>query len=156
MLNPPKNQQNQTGNCNCRTRVTCPLDGKCLVKSLIYQGTLNCEENEALKFKYIGLAEGDFKSRYNNHNTSFRDRKYEKSTELSKKYWSLKSEGKKPKVAWEILRVVNSYKIGQKHCNLCLTEKLLIIKCRDTNLLNSRSEISAKCRHKRKFLLNQV
>ena len=31
-----------------------------------------------------------------------------------------------------------SYKNGQKCCQLCLTEKLFIIKCSDKNLLNSR------------------
>ena len=51
--------------------------------------------------------------------------------------------------------IVGKYKNGQRTCNLCLTEKLFIIKCRDKHLLNSRSEIISKCRHKRKFLRDQ-
>ena len=39
---------------------------------------------------YVGLTKGKFKTRYANHNTSFRHEKYRKSTELSKHIWSLK------------------------------------------------------------------
>ena len=97
---------------------------------------------EPLKFKYIGLAEGAFKTRFHKHNTLFRDVKYSTSTELSN-------------VSWRILKTVGKYQNGQRTCNLCLTEKLFIIKCRDKHLLNSRSEISSKCRHKRQFLLSK-
>ena len=59
---------------------------------------------EPLKFKYIGLAEGAFKTRFHNHNTSFRDVKYSTSTELSNKYWEIKNDGKNPNVSWRILK----------------------------------------------------
>ena len=154
ILNPPQIQNEKT--CNCRKKENCPLDGKCLVESVVYEGTITCTENDTLKFKYIGLAEGAFKTRFHNHNTSFRDVKYSTSTELSKKYWEIKNDGKSPNVSWQILKTVGKYKNGQRTCNLCLTEKLFIIKCRDKHLLNSRSEISSKCRHKRKFLLSKV
>ena len=88
--------------------------------------------------------------------TSFRLQKHSNKTELSKKIWELKLLGKTPKVTWEIIKTVDKLRCGQESCNLCLTEKLLIIKCRDKNLLNSRSELIAKCRHKRKFLLSRV
>ena len=87
---------------------------------------------------------------------SFRDPKYSMKTKLSRKYWELKNSGLTPKVSWEIIQTVKKYENGQKNCNLCLTEKLLILKCKDTNLLNSRSEICAKCRHKGKFLLKRL
>ena len=125
ILNPPQIQNEKT--CNCRKKENFPLDGKCLV------------ENDALKFKYIGLAEGAFKTRFHNHNTSFRDENYSTSTELSKKYWEIKNDGKSPKVSWRILKTVGKYKNGQRTCNLCLTEKLFIIKCRDKHLLKKIS-----------------
>ena len=153
ILNIDKAQENLK-ECSCRNKDSCPLDNNCLTKSLIYQANLSCDNDE--NFKYIGLVEGDFKKRYNNHNMSFRNERYANSTELSKKFWDLKNEGMDPKVSWKILKIVKSYKNGQKCCQLCLTEKLFIIKCRDKNLLNSRSEISSKCRHKRKFLLSKV
>ena len=109
-----------------------------------------------MKILNTGLVEGDFKKRYNNHNMSFRNERCANSTELSKKFWDLKNEGMDPKVSWKIFKIVKSYKNRQNCCQLCLTKKLFIIKCKDKNLLNSRSEISSKCRHKRKFLLSKV
>ena len=104
ILNPPQIQNEKT--CNCRKKENCPLDGKCLVESVVYEGTITCTENDTLKFKYIGLAEGAFKTRFHNHNTSFRDVKYSTSTELSKKYWEIKNDGKSPNVSWQILKTV--------------------------------------------------
>ena len=45
---------------------------------------------------------------------------------------------------FQFLKMVGKYKNGQRTCNLCLTEKLFIIKCMDNHLLNLRSEISSK------------
>ena len=111
--------------------------------------TMNNDQFQILQFILLHKT-------FYNHNTSFRDVKYSTSTELSKKYWEIKNDGKSPNVSWQILKTVGKYKNGQRTCNLCLTEKLFIIKCRDKHLLNSRSEISSKCRHKRKFLLSKV
>ena len=83
---------------------------------------LSCDNDE--NFKYIGLVEGDFKKRYNNH-MSFRNERYENSTVLSKKFWDLKNEGMASKVSWKILKILKSYKNGQKCCQLCLTEKTI-------------------------------
>ena len=44
-----------------------------------------------------------------------------------------------------------AYRNGAKRCNLCLTEKLLIISDNPSKLLNKRSEIISKCRHDNKF-----
>ena len=47
------------------------------------------------------------------------------------------------------------YVNGQRTCDLCTTEKLEILlqSSTDPHLLNSRSEIMNKCRHKNKFSL---
>ena len=87
---------------------------------------------------------------------SIRHEKYETSTELSKKYWEMKRRGGDPIIKWEIMRKVHKYKGGQNNCDLCLTEKLFIIKDKGKHLLNSRSEIVSECRHVRKFLLAQT
>ena len=43
---------------------------------------------------------------------------------------------------------------GGRQCDLCLTEKLFILKnFNNPNYLNKRSELALKCRHKAKFLL---
>ena len=40
-----------------------------------------------------------------------------------------------------------------KLCNLCLSEKLCIIKAHSSNLLNKRDEMISKCRHENKFYI---
>ena len=46
---------------------------------------------------------------------------------------------------------------GSKRCNLCLEEKFCILKdINKDNLLNKRSEIFGKCRHKNRFRVNKV
>ena len=55
--------------CNCRQKEECPLNGKCLTTAIVYQATVQYDGKTA---KYIGLTEGDFKTRYKNHVKSFK------------------------------------------------------------------------------------
>jgi hypothetical protein len=55
--------------CSCRTKAECPLDGACREYNLVYQVT-NAETQEAKI--YIGMKEKEFKTRFNNHKTSFK------------------------------------------------------------------------------------
>ena len=66
--------------CNCRKQV-CPLGGQSLTNNVIYQATVNSTRG---KETYIGLTGNTFKSRFNNHTASFRNRNKSNSTELSK------------------------------------------------------------------------
>ena len=51
-----------------------------------------------------------------------------------------------------ILSRANSIKAGGKICNLCLEEKLQILRCCNSNSnLNKRSELFTKCVHARRF-----
>ena len=45
---------------------------------------------------------------------------------------------------------------GSRRCDLCLTEKLKIMREDPELLLNKRSELVSKCRHKNKFILAKV
>ena len=59
-----------------------------------------------------------------------------------------------PRIKWKIAGRASSYKKGGRQCDLCLTEKLFILKnFNNPNYLNKRSELALKCRHKAKFLL---
>ena len=49
-----------------------------------------------------------------------------------------------------------SYTGGSKRCNLCLEEKLSILKEKDNCLLNKRSEIVSACQHKNKFQVKNL
>ena len=40
--------------CNCRDKVTCPLQGNCLIDSIIYRGNITTSNKED-ENNYIGL-----------------------------------------------------------------------------------------------------
>ena len=76
-----KNKGNIQLSCNCRDKLKCPLNGKCRTENIVYKCTSLTESN--LKKVYLGLAEGEFKTnRFYNHQQSFRNQKYSKSTTL--------------------------------------------------------------------------
>ena len=135
--------------CNCNNRTLCPLDGKCLTPAVIYKGEIRTDDEDS--YKYIGLTEPPCKGRFSDHNTSFNNRRYEFKTDLSKKVWELKDEGKVPHITWSIVRKSSPYEPGSDHCNLCLWEKFHIMK--EHGLINTRDELVSKCKHVNKFLL---
>ena len=77
---------------------------------------------------YLGTSEDEFKTRYNNHTKSFRNKGHEKKTELSKYVWELKNKGEDFTIKWSVAAKHSPYICGSKCCNLCLTEKLLVAK----------------------------
>ena len=99
------------------------------------------------------LAKKNFKERYNNHTATFRNRSKEKSTELSKYIWELKNCNLNYGLKWSIACKVHPYTGGTRKCDLCLTEKLTIMKADLKSLLNMRDEFVSKCRHMNKFTL---
>ena len=76
--------------CNCREESSCPMDGNCLQKCFVYQAQV---DGANLRNYYLWTSEDEFKTRYNNHTMSFRNKGYEKGTELSKYVWYLKDKG---------------------------------------------------------------
>ena len=136
--------------CNCRSDKNCPLNGKCCRNSVVYKASLKTDETD--KF-YYGSCETSFKLRYNNHNQSFKDSRKINSTELSKAVWKLKQSGLSPEIRWKIVQHATPYQCGSKTCNLCLSEKLQIFQADPNKLLNKRSELVSKCRHRSKFKL---
>jgi len=73
------------------------LNGKCLTTDVVYQATINYD---GITQKYIGLTEGDFKTRYRNYTKSFNHIKYKHETELSKLVCSLKESNKTYNMNW--------------------------------------------------------
>ena len=143
------NTDNQV-QCNCRNKDQCPLDNKCLTSSIIYnaQATTNNATNN-----YIGLTEGTFKQRFSQHKATFKHRKYTNSTELSKYIWKLRDNNQDFNIKWTIISRARPYNNISKRCDLCLTEKLMIITANPDRILNKRSELISKCRHENKFYL---
>ena len=138
--------------CNCRKKGQCPLDNNCLTTSVIYIANVTTDKDDTRK-NYIGLTEGTFKQRYTQHKLSFRNRKYANRTELAKHIWKLKDNNENYKISWSIISSASAYNNISKRCNLCLTEKLYIIKANKASNLNKRAELISKCRHENKYSL---
>ena len=136
--------------CNCRKKEDCPLEGKCLTKSVVYDAEV---ETVQAKMTYIGLTERTFKERFNQHQSDFRHEKHRHNTALSKYIHSLKDSNTDYKITWSIHSKAHPYKPGSQCCDLCLQEKLGICLADPKTTLNSRSEMVSKCQHKRKYLL---
>ena len=136
--------------CNCRSKEQCPLDNKCLTSSVIYNAKVTTENGAK---NYIGLTEGTFKQRYTQHKATFKNRRYTNSTELSKHIWNLRDNNQDFNIKWSIISRARPYNNISKRCDLCLTEKLMIITAKQDELLNKRSELISKCRHENKFYL---
>ena len=141
---------NQTLPCNCRNKSKCPLGGKCGESSVIYKAEL--KHNGGSK-QYIGSCSTTFKTRLYNHHQSFKDRQKRNATELSKAIWNFKDLGGNPEITWSIVRQTPPYQCGSRRCRLCQSEKLTIFQADNRTLLNKRSELISKCRHRNKYKL---
>ena len=78
-----------------------------------------------------------FKKRFYGHQLSIKDRKYAKSTELSKHLWKSKDKGQQYIIKWTIKKKATPYSNGSKRCSLCLTEKLCTLTLNRPGLLES-------------------
>ena len=136
--------------CNCRAKTSCPMKGQCRESSIIYKATL---ATDGVAKNYYGCSETEFKTRFYNHNQSFKYRQKFNATELSKAFWQAKDAGKNPFIEWSIAARTTPYYPGARWCNLCLAEKLFILRADPTTMMNKRSELNGKCRHKNKSKL---
>ena len=138
--------------CNCREKNRCPLENKCLITGIIYKANVTSDSENSGR-NYIGLTEGTFKKRFYGHQLSFKDRKYLKSSELSKHIWKVKDQGRSYRISWRVKNKATPYINGTKRCDLCLFEKLCILKANKSSLLNKKSELILKCRHENKVYI---
>ena len=60
---------------------------------------------------YLGTSEDEFKTRYSNHTISFRNKGYEKETELSKYVWYLKDKGEDFTFKWSVAAKAPNYNV---------------------------------------------
>ena len=74
---------------------------------------------------YVGLTATDFKTRWRNHQMSFKHEKRRNDTELSKYLWKLKEKKEGYSISWKIIAKAKAYSNTTKRCNLCITEKFL-------------------------------
>ena len=131
--------------CDCQQsrKHLCPIQGECNQRDVIYHVTTD----EITARKYIGST-GAFKARYVNHRHSFRHEHLKTATTLSHHIWD-NNLGNDPNLRWQIIGRAPAYKKGNRNCDLCLTEKLHIMRhSSDPHYLNKRTEIALRCRHK--------
>jgi hypothetical protein len=122
----PKSPSTNSATCNFNNSNESPLLKKCLLDCIVYKAevvTSNFEKKE-----YIDMTGNIIKKRLYNHNKSFKNVTYRNNTELSKYVWNLKEKQQDFTINWSILKRTASYSSGGKRCNLCLQEKLCILK----------------------------
>ena len=153
VLNKKEKTVEKTCSCTSNNKDSCPLDNKCLSSAIVYQATM-----ERTGHFYVGLCETDFKKRYGKHKFDFGHEEYSKSTALSAHVHDT-NQNPDPAIKWKILKQSVPRKPGDKECQLCLEEKLLILQnSRNPLCLNRRSELSNRCVifHRSKHKLNTV
>ena len=123
--------------CHCRSKSGCPLDGRCLTASIVYRAEITPTDTQESKV-YIGITAGPFNEPYNNHKKSLTSAKYTKETELSRYAWNLKENGRSFSIKWSIIKRVPAYTAGGRSCDLCLEEKIFILKSNKGKTLNKR------------------
>ena len=142
----------QQRTCNCRNRAACPLQGNCLQECVVYKATAT-SANETRT--YIGSTEGPFKTRFYGHTSDFKNESKRLSTALASHVWVNKDADIETEVAWEIAKKCHPYVCGSRKCDVCLTEKMLILINNDHHSLNIKSELMRKCPHGTKWKLKR-
>ena len=119
-------QQPTARTCFCRQKNDCPLNGRCLERSLAYSASVSCPGSNTMN--YYGFCETDCKARYNNHSHTFRNEVKACATELSKCIiWKCKRNNLDFTINWYIVARTESRRSGVRNCNVCMSEKLTII-----------------------------
>ena len=137
--------------CSCQQVSNCPIAEKCLSECLVYHAQV--DRSNINQTKNYGTCEKNFKERYNDHTASFTNKSKEKSTELSKYIWELKNSSINYDLKWSVACKAHPYTGGTRKCDLCLTEKLAIVKADPKSLLSMRDEFVCKCRYMNKSTL---
>ena len=71
-----------TKTCNCQKGpASCPLDGNCQVKAIVYKATVTANDGEVKT--YIGSTDRTFKERHYGHISDSRHQEQRKNTKLA-------------------------------------------------------------------------
>ena len=150
----PEQAQTAQKTCNCKIKSSCPQNRNCLKRSVIYKAEISDNNNKAT---YIGLTAGTFKTRYNLHKSDFNLRHHASKTTLATYVWEQRDKGNeeiRKKINWSYIASAPAYNPSTGKCQLCTREKMEILYSNDPHLLNKRTEINAKCRHRERHTLS--
>ena len=138
---------------SCRNKENCLLASSCLKMCTVYRAEV-IKQNET--HIYYGASDGEFKYWYSNHTNSFQNQDYENETDLSKHILQLKCNGTEFNLKCCITAYATLYRCGTRRCDLCLTEKYIIARANQNDLLNKRTELISKCQHRNKYILKNM
>ena len=96
IMEDPKPTNNKT--CSCQWKSDCPLNQSCLSEYLVYDAVVNTFTTK----NYYRTCKNNFKERYNNPTSSFKNKLRLKSIELSNYIWELKENGTNLTIYWLI------------------------------------------------------
>ena len=146
--------ENVQKECNCRN--TCPVPNECRESNVVYKAEVNGSI-------YVGMTSNEIRNRVRAHRHSFRTETKKRETALSSYIWDRKLNIDEsmnvcePEIKWSICRKCFVYKPGMNDCDLCLTEKLFILKnVLNGRCLNKRGDIGNKCIHRRSYFYSSV
>ena len=110
--------RDKTPKRNRRKKAQCPMEGNRQVNDVVYR----CDITRPLSKKECpGLAEGEWKSRFYNHKSSFIYKIYSNKTTIPSSIWHLKSAASEiPNLKWSVLRCIPPYPNILKKFLLCL------------------------------------
>ena len=126
VLESTKVKESQGKTCNCRDKQSCPLNGQCLQRGVVYKATVEQIPSKT-QDTYIGITENEFKTRYNQHTSSFRLNHKKSATTLSEFIWKLKESKTAYHLSWAVIERAQPYLAATNRCNLCTAEKYFIL-----------------------------
>ena len=140
--------------CKCPGGLeSCPVEGRCETDDTLYKADVNTVNGTKV---YIGATQDTFKQRWTSHKSNCRLPAYDGATKLSTHVWNLKRRQIAFSLKWKLMGRARSYNPEAKRCNLCTAEKTAIMYYTEDNMVNTRSEIMNKCRHRNKFTLDKL
>jgi hypothetical protein len=137
--------------CNCEEINKCPVEGRCLLKNVVYKADVSTKSTETKS--YIGSTKRAFKKRYEEHLSSFEGKRT--GTKLSRYIEDLKYSNQKYNIRWKIIKQSHQSSPNIKFCTLCNLERMEIARATKRNLLNSRNELVTQCPHNPKMFFGK-
>ena len=84
----------------------------------------NCGTETFEKTRHLHrIIENEFKTRYNQHTSSFRLNHKKSATTLSEFIWKLKESKTEYHLSWDVIERAQPYSAATNRCNLCIAEK---------------------------------
>ena len=142
------NEKPNQKECNCQKGVkSCPIGGKCQTRAIVYKATIRSDDGD--ERTYTGCTDRKFKERLYEHRTDANIRDNRHRTKMATHIWNKKDRGIGiQEVKYNIVKKCHKYTAGGDKCDVCLSEKLTIMKDKDSRSINKRTDYMNKCRHK--------